>query len=270
MPKTYEVQFGYLPVADTVSFSGGEILSLPEFDTIVADVAKFTHPDGHVYPPASHDITMKPHWKKWRKIPQTERAAHLHKLPSTHTIKINRTFPDEQAARYGDAGFIMHFLGFIFGFRCQFHDSIAGCASDEVARAVETRLTSVEALARDVVRGGLLDVMRHDPDVAREHMTDAAPALVLWNPAARSRGGVVVADITLFRRDVPVGPPTGAVRGAHPPPEHESRTFGLAGPDETIQVVSTDAPEDFRIAPVDFGGVLARQPAHLAVARGLE
>lgn len=122
MPNTYKVQFGFLPAADSVTFSGGKIIALPEFDINVADVAKLTHPDGHVYPPSSHDITKKPHWKKWRKISQTERAAHLHRLPPTHYLKINHACPDEQAARYGDAGFIMHFLGFIYGFRCQFYD----------------------------------------------------------------------------------------------------------------------------------------------------
>jgi len=121
--------------------------------------------------------------------------------------------------------------------RCQFHDSIAGCASDDVARAVEARLTSVEALAGAVVRGGLLELVHHDPDVAREHVTDAEPALVLWNPAVRPRGGVVVADITLFRRDVPVGPPSGAARVAHSPPGQGSRPFGLAGPDGRLIAV---------------------------------
>src|SRR5213082_1614761 len=82
--------------------------------------------------------------------------------------------------------------------RCQFHDSIAGCASDDVARAVEARLTSVKALARAVVRGSLLELVHHDPDVAREHVTDTEPALVLWNPAARPRRGVTIADVTLF------------------------------------------------------------------------
>src|SRR5438445_681510 len=121
--------------------------------------------------------------------------------------------------------------------RCQFHDSIAGCASDDVARAVEARLTSVKALARAVVRGSLLELVHHDPDVAREHVTDAEPALVLWNPAVRPRGGVVVADITLFRRDVPVGPPSGAARVAHSPPGQGSRPFGLAGPDGRLIAV---------------------------------
>src|SRR5438445_3506490 len=121
--------------------------------------------------------------------------------------------------------------------RCQFHDSIAGCASDDVARAVEARLTSVEALAGAVVRGGLLELVHPDPDVAREHVTDAEQALVLWNPAVRPRGGVVVADITLFRRDVPVGPPSGAARVAHSTPGQGPRPFGLAGPDGRLIAV---------------------------------
>src|SRR5213079_1846932 len=39
--------------------------------------------------------------------------------------------------------------------RCQFHDAIAGCTADDVARAVESRLTSVEALSGEVVRGSV-------------------------------------------------------------------------------------------------------------------
>src|SRR6267143_6369599 len=71
--------------------------------------------------------------------------------------------------------------------RCQFHDAIAGCTSDDVACAVDGRLTSVEALARDVVRGAVFDLVRHDPDATRERGGDPAPAMVLWNPAARPR-----------------------------------------------------------------------------------
>src|SRR5439155_20218476 len=111
--------------------------------------------------------------------------------------------------------------------RCQFHDAIAGCTSDDVARAVDARLTNVEALAREVLRGSVLDLVRHDPDAVRDRATDPQHALVLWNPAARLRGGVVVADVTLFRRDVPVGPPSGRA------PRHAQgyRPFALAGPD---------------------------------------
>lgn len=91
--------------------------------------------------------------------------------------------------------------------RCQFHDAIAGCTSDVVARAVEERLAGVEALGAELVRGSVHDLVRHDPDIARERAAAAAPTLVVWNAAARPRRGVMIADITLFRRDVPVGPP---------------------------------------------------------------
>src|SRR5204863_97313 len=72
-----------------------------------------------------------------------------------------------------------------------------------------------------------LGLVQHDPDAAREPAGDAAPALVLWNPAARPRGGVVVVDVTLFRRDVLVGPPSGGVSRQG----QGYRPFGLAGPD---------------------------------------
>src|SRR5438874_8553334 len=69
--------------------------------------------------------------------------------------------------------------------RCQFHDSIAGCVSDTVARALETRLSGVEALASEIVRGSVHDLAHHDPDEARSRpLPDAEPKLVPWNPAA--------------------------------------------------------------------------------------
>src|SRR5881398_3271963 len=111
--------------------------------------------------------------------------------------------------------------------RCQFHDAIAGCAGDDVARALASRLTSVEALAGEVVRGSLHDLVHHDPDAARSRAASPSPTLVVWNPAARPRRGVMIADVTLFRRDVLVGPPGGRV-----PREGQGyRPFGLAGPD---------------------------------------
>jgi mannosylglycerate hydrolase len=113
--------------------------------------------------------------------------------------------------------------------QCQFHDALAGCTSDAVAQAVAARLTQVEALAGEIVRGSVLDLVRHDPDAARERSADARPALVLWNPAVRPRGGVVVADITLFRRDVPMGP---SAAGRPPARKSEARRrFSLAGGD---------------------------------------
>jgi len=91
--------------------------------------------------------------------------------------------------------------------RTQFHDTIAGCASDAVADSASHRLTETLAYATELARAGLHELAGHDPDVARERAEGTESTLVLWNPAARARGGVTVADVTLFRRDVRVGPP---------------------------------------------------------------
>jgi mannosylglycerate hydrolase len=91
----------------------------------------------------------------------------------------------------------------------QFHDSICGCTSDAVARRVEARIDDAATLAREISRSNLHVLVGNDPDRAREHPRQAAPRLVLWNPAPRRREGVVVADLTWFRRDVLVGPPGG-------------------------------------------------------------
>src|SRR5256712_13746 len=121
--------------------------------------------------------------------------------------------------------------------RAQFHDAIAGCASDDVARAVESRLTSVEGLAQEVVRGSVHDLVRHDPDAARGRAASPSPTLVVWNPAARPRRGVLIADVTLFRRDVLVGP-----RGERVPREGQGyRPFALATSDgRTVPVQALD------------------------------
>ena len=112
--------------------------------------------------------------------------------------------------------------------RTQFHDTIAGCTADAVADAAAHRLTEVAAYAAELTRGALQELAGHDPDVARERAEGTQPALVLWNPAARPRGGVTVADVTLFRRDVLVGPPSEG-RSARQGPGY--RPFALYGRD---------------------------------------
>ena len=94
--------------------------------------------------------------------------------------------------------------------QCHFHDAICGSASDAVARAVDVRLDDAEAAAREVLRRSLDRLAAHDPDLGREG-TATTPRLVLWNGAARPRGGIVVAEATFFVRDVLVGPPGGRV-----------------------------------------------------------
>ncbi|HEX6105013.1 MAG TPA: hypothetical protein VFZ26_05475, partial [Gemmatimonadales bacterium] len=91
--------------------------------------------------------------------------------------------------------------------RSQFHDSIGGCTSDPVARRVEARIEDAAMLAEAVARSSADALLGNDPDGARAHPEQTAPALVVWNPAARAREGVTIVDLTWFGRDVLVGPP---------------------------------------------------------------
>lgn len=117
--------------------------------------------------------------------------------------------------------------------RSQFHDSIGGCTSDAVARRVAGRLDDVMQAAGEIARASLDALTGNDPDDARDHPERTGSRLVLWNPVARPRvGGVVIADLTWFRRDVLIGPP-----GARAPREGAgARVVALAGADGPLGV----------------------------------
>ncbi len=92
--------------------------------------------------------------------------------------------------------------------RSQFHDSIGGCTSDAVAERVTARLGDARTMAGLLARGALDALTGNDPDTARDDPTGTRPRLVFFNPVPRPRAGIVVAELTWFRRDVLVGPPT--------------------------------------------------------------
>ncbi len=91
--------------------------------------------------------------------------------------------------------------------RAHFHDTICGCSHDDVARAADRRIADARLTARAVARAAAHELAGHDPDRARETDERTEPGLVVWNPAARRRQGVAVADLTFFRHDILVGPP---------------------------------------------------------------
>ena len=106
--------------------------------------------------------------------------------------------------------------------RSQFHDSIGGCTSDAVAERVAARLGDALAMSGELARSALEALSGNDPDAAREYPAGTAPRLLFYNPVPRGRSGVVVADLTWFRRDVLVGPPGERVpRRAGPPSDRD-------------------------------------------------
>ncbi len=100
--------------------------------------------------------------------------------------------------------------------QCQFHDTLAGTTCDEVQAEQEVRLDSVDRLSRTIASRAMAELAP----------PSGADRLMLWNPAAEPRSGVVIARLTFFRADVPIGPPPGRTRTG---PGY--RPFLLAAPD---------------------------------------
>ena len=97
----------------------------------------------------------------------------------------------------------------------QFHDTIAGTVHDDAAADAAARLRDAGLIGRRV-RDRALALLADIPD-APVAIDQTAGTLVLWNPRAIQAGGVVVADISRFRRDVIVGPPDGRIARSAPP-----------------------------------------------------
>jgi mannosylglycerate hydrolase len=114
----------------------------------------------------------------------------------------------------------------------EFHDSIAGCTSDAVARRVEVRLDDARSMAAEIARTSLDALIGNDSDRARAEPEASGPQLVLWNPVPRRRRGIVVADLSWFRRDVLVGPPGDRMPRTGP----GSRPFHLMSGSESLPV----------------------------------
>lgn len=85
-------------------------------------VASWTHPDGHIYPPMSHTMTKRVEHKRFKKVPQSERPALFYRLPTSHELRLKNISDNPESVRYGLAGFIIHFLAFLYGYRCHFYD----------------------------------------------------------------------------------------------------------------------------------------------------
>jgi mannosylglycerate hydrolase len=131
--------------------------------------------------------------------------------------------------------------------RGQFHDTLCGCCADPVARAFGIRLDAVEATTRELADAAADDLSGHDPDATREHPQPDS-SLWLWNPVARTRAGLVVADTTWFRRDVLVGPP-GSRRARHGTGAEEFALVGSDGVSIPVQVLGRRHTLERRDAP---------------------
>ncbi|MDA1080932.1 MAG: hypothetical protein O2973_04510 [Gemmatimonadetes bacterium] len=101
---------------------------------------------------------------------------------------------------------------------CQPHDTLCGCSTDEVARAMDVRLDEAIAQGAGLRDDAIVDLIGYSPDSARVHRERWTPMAVVRNAAARPRGGVAIICLSSFVSDVKVGANAspGAVETAKP------------------------------------------------------
>jgi hypothetical protein len=124
-------QFGFLPIESTIRFSGGAFVLLDDYQEVAGAVRANTNADGFIYPPLEKRMRAQPkirdgnflsedQWD-WEEVPKTERPAHLHRLPSSHDLRLEES-PLDCDLRSNDGAFLMYLAGYLYGFRLQFYD----------------------------------------------------------------------------------------------------------------------------------------------------
>jgi hypothetical protein len=109
-------RFGFLPVNRRIEFNGGTVEPLPQLAQLIPDVWAMTHRDGHVYPPTENNRALNVIPPRGNAV---TRPALLHGLPASHTLTVSGSVVDP-SPRGGDAAFLIHFVGFMLGYRVQF------------------------------------------------------------------------------------------------------------------------------------------------------
>ncbi|MEP7000923.1 MAG: glycoside hydrolase family 38 C-terminal domain-containing protein [bacterium] len=113
------------------------------------------------------------------------------------------------------------------------HDTLCGTSIDAVADAFDARMASVDAQSRGLRDDALLDVVAHHRERARENAAAWRPAVLVRNPVARPRGGVVELTLSATRADIAVGPGSAQRQGARRP----ETTWGVSG--VSLQILAT-------------------------------
>jgi mannosylglycerate hydrolase len=93
------------------------------------------------------------------------------------------------------------------------HDTLCGTSIDAVAHAFESRLASVEEQALGLRTQTLHSLVSHDVERARMSASEWKPAVLVRNPVARARGGVVELTLRAKLADIAVGPGSASRQG---------------------------------------------------------
>ncbi len=95
------------------------------------------------------------------------------------------------------------------------HDTLCGCSTDTVARAMEARQEATAAQGVGLRQAALALALGHDAAAARPHAPPAWAPVLLRNRAARARHGVALVELVETLGDAPVGP--GSAHAPAPP-----------------------------------------------------
>lgn len=106
-----EYRFGYMPRPSSLAFAGWQVSPLDQFEDVKQWVAKYAHRDGFLYPPPSQIQR-----DGGEIISNTERPAHLYRVPASHSLS-SETEDDRTRA-----ALVVQLLGFWYGTWLQFAD----------------------------------------------------------------------------------------------------------------------------------------------------
>src|SRR5688500_3498646 len=148
--------------------------------------------------------------------------------------------------------------------QCHPHDTLCGCSTDAVARAMDARLEDAMSQARGIRHDALLELAGHDPVAARELGRSAwQPVALVRNAAGRARGGVAEIEIDTFIRDVPVGPGSGVlVDGDEPAATGSAGAMNARLPDEAIPLAPASQAIPFQTLARDRVHSRTESPRH--------
>jgi hypothetical protein len=104
----YEDRFGFLPELGSLAFEVGAIEPVATLGKAKRWIARYANPDGNVYPPCGRK--------------DSQASVFLWRLPASHRLRLSSAIAEAADPRYSLPGFIVHFLGLLYGRRCQFHD----------------------------------------------------------------------------------------------------------------------------------------------------
>ena len=136
------------------------------------------------------------------------------------------------------------------------HDTLCGCSIDDVARAMDTRLSSTMTQAAGLREAALALALEHDVVAAQSRAIADTPTLVVRNRAARWRGGVAEVCIDQTLSDELVGPssadqmPNAGALGSDS--NSVSRVHSVVLRDMTLQFVRSKVVRRRRESPQHY------------------